>query len=692
MAAPSAVTIEDLLVHADWVQRLAHRLVVDAASADDLVQQTWLVALERKPEPIGNVRAWLTRVVSNLARSQWRSTSSASRRERAVARPEALPSTEALVQEAVSSRELVDQVLGLDERYRNVILLRYFRGKSVAQIAKELDRPVPTIRTWLQRGIARLHGQLDREYGDRQAWCIALAPLARGAAKQSTALLVPLAVAGLIAAVLGFGVWHLWAAEPVGIELAALAQAERLATKDSESTPLAKLDPGLPSLARIPASVEPEFSALPPNSGGMLRTIRGQILDSNGTALAGIELEWIDPGALRWTDETRTVIAGLNTWIPVSAEQQAALRSDPHALLAWANSHFPRPDLAWALIRDQPPPPITTETDGFGLYEIEVPGDAQDLRSLHPDWALLGHRGPQDDTDGRLWVAARRIDVSVTVLDFTGLPNPDATVDLRRIVPAAPPAALGAVGKLSGRAWKAVTDSNGQVQFHGIASSANFFLDASRGSTDSAFARLNEPPGGWPPGPIEVEIRLGGPEYTVRVTGKVYLPSGKPASRTTVVCGTAAGTTDKQGLYALDVPAADWGRPFLAARSGWGIAEHPGFETDLPHFLSDAHGPDLRLLDVTLEIRGRVIDASGAPIAGAKVSLANGYSLPRGHSLESIAGGLQLGHVQTNPDGEFMLGGLRNKDYELIARQGKRTARSPAFPAGRFDVELQLKD
>ena len=67
MAAPSAVTIEDLLVHADWLQRLAHRLVVDAASADDLVQQTWLVALERKPEPIGNVRAWLTRVVSNLS-------------------------------------------------------------------------------------------------------------------------------------------------------------------------------------------------------------------------------------------------------------------------------------------------------------------------------------------------------------------------------------------------------------------------------------------------------------------------------------------------------------------------------------------------------------------------------------------------------------------------------------------------
>lgn len=692
MATRSAVSIDDLLVHADWVQRLAHRLVADAASADDLVQQTWLVALERKPATIGNVRAWLARVVSNLARSQWRSTSSASAREKAAARPEALPSTEALVQEAASSRDLVDQVLALDERYRDVILLRYFRGKTVAQIAKELGRPVPTIRTWLQRGIAQLHGKLDREYGDRQAWCLALAPLAKGAAKKSTALLVPLAAAGLLVATLSLGVWFLRAESPVSTELAARAEVERPVLKDSKGKPLAALEPGAPDNGRSPAIGEPEPSVLAPTYTGELRTIRGRVVDPNGGALAGIELEWPDPGALRWTDDTRTVITGPDTWLQVTAEQLAALRADPRALLAWTHSYFARPDLAWALIQNTEPPKITTRTDGAGTYELEVPGYAQDLRSLNPDWALLGHARPEDGTEERLWVAARRTDVVVTVIDFTGAPCSGVTVELWPITPATIPASVGATGRLKGRASEAQTGATGRIDFHGIASSAEWIVEAHRGPSGKISARLTEPAGGWPPGPVEVELQLGGPEYTVRVTGKVYLPSGDPAARTTVACGTANGTTDGQGRYTLDVPATDWGRPFLAARSGWGIAEHPGFETKLPAAFTEVHGPDLSLLDATLEIRGRVIDATGEPVPGASVSLINDYSLSGEASLENIAGGLRLGLVEAGPDGEFVLRGLRNKDYELRARQGQRSMRSPAIPAGRSDVELRIED
>jgi hypothetical protein len=39
----------NLLIHAGWVRNLAQRLVADSSIADDVVQQTWLAALTRRP-------------------------------------------------------------------------------------------------------------------------------------------------------------------------------------------------------------------------------------------------------------------------------------------------------------------------------------------------------------------------------------------------------------------------------------------------------------------------------------------------------------------------------------------------------------------------------------------------------------------------------------------------------------------
>jgi DNA-directed RNA polymerase specialized sigma24 family protein len=71
-AAEESPGIERLLHHSEWLAALARRLVRDGASADDLVQETWLAALRHPPAAGRSVRAWLTTVARRLARGQGR--------------------------------------------------------------------------------------------------------------------------------------------------------------------------------------------------------------------------------------------------------------------------------------------------------------------------------------------------------------------------------------------------------------------------------------------------------------------------------------------------------------------------------------------------------------------------------------------------------------------------------------------
>src|SRR6188474_769386 len=111
----SALRLEALLEHADWVRRLAHSLVADPARADDVTQETWLAALQSPPRESKNVRAWLGAVVRNTARRSGRSQSRREHREASGAREEALPSAAELVEQADLQREIAGLVVALDE-------------------------------------------------------------------------------------------------------------------------------------------------------------------------------------------------------------------------------------------------------------------------------------------------------------------------------------------------------------------------------------------------------------------------------------------------------------------------------------------------------------------------------------------------------------------------------------------------
>ena len=83
-----ALNPESLLAHADFVRALARSLVLDEHRADDVVQETWLAALQRPPGFGGNLRSWLGTVVRNFAFMARRSDQRRMRRERAAAAQE----------------------------------------------------------------------------------------------------------------------------------------------------------------------------------------------------------------------------------------------------------------------------------------------------------------------------------------------------------------------------------------------------------------------------------------------------------------------------------------------------------------------------------------------------------------------------------------------------------------------------
>ena len=152
--------------HAAFVRRLARRLVHDETAAEDLVQDTWVAALERPPEREGGLRAWLARVLRNQAALRLRSGDRRRRREAAGAREEAVPETAELLERTELHASVVQAALGLPEPYRDVILRRFWQEEKPAEIARALGIPEPTVRTRLRRGLDQLRDRLraDRHF------------------------------------------------------------------------------------------------------------------------------------------------------------------------------------------------------------------------------------------------------------------------------------------------------------------------------------------------------------------------------------------------------------------------------------------------------------------------------------------------------------------------------------------------
>lgn len=123
----------------------ASRMLRDRHEAEDVVQSAYLAALRDGPPP-DHARAWLFRVVRNLA------INAAKRRARPLPPPPAPPRE--------SDADLERHLAALPDDLREILLLRYTNGLSFDEIADVVGRPAGTVKVYAGRALAELRRRM----------------------------------------------------------------------------------------------------------------------------------------------------------------------------------------------------------------------------------------------------------------------------------------------------------------------------------------------------------------------------------------------------------------------------------------------------------------------------------------------------------------------------------------------------
>ena len=133
--------------YADMVQRICLCHVKNYADTEDLFQTVFLkyMLYEGAFESEEHKKAWLIRVTGNACKDYLRTNFW--KRNQTI---ETIACFAASADE--SHQEVLEAVLNLPEKYKDVIYLHYYEGYSAVEIAKILDKKENTIYSLLNRG------------------------------------------------------------------------------------------------------------------------------------------------------------------------------------------------------------------------------------------------------------------------------------------------------------------------------------------------------------------------------------------------------------------------------------------------------------------------------------------------------------------------------------------------------------
>ncbi len=674
MGPPHATSIDDLLVHAGWVRRLARRMVADPQAADDLEQEAWVAALEHPPADARNPRGWLARVLRNAARQRGRGEKRRRVRElRVPAREAAAPAGE-LVERLAAHQRLVQAVWDLEEPYRGTVLLRFFEELSLKDVAKRQGVPVSTVGTRLARGVEKLRERMDRESGgDRRAWSLALAPLAASTATTAplststigtllmqAKLKLAVAAAAVVATGTAFAVWtHEAEPDPRGdvaraapgggaattpqAEVAAPEEARR----DRRGTPAAAPAANEPGNANIDA-----VAPLAPDLG----LVAGRALDTDGAGVAGLAVH----------------------------EMGFAPDDEPLAMTA-----------------------------GDGSFAFDAPGRGLRLvaTSAHYATVLASHHAPGTARE-KLVVVARRLPLGGVVVGEDGVAAPDAT--LRFALPERWRSRFTEIlDDAAPLERNAAADADGRFRLDALAVDGAFLV---------AYATGFEPE--LVPLPVQptddLQIVLRRPDLAgAELTGMVLDPLGAPVPGARVGLGWVDSVlTDDTGFFRLDLREDDGAFDLIAVKPGFLPAVMAPPESWPPFVVLELGGAPLTL-------SGRVVDEDGAPRPGVLVWAKDPTFFGHMEEMSVHAEGLLaelptravfermraedgdpasfdarmqvqpsafLPRVRTDADGRFELVGMLPREYTLRALDDAtlRMTESGPFAAGRSDALLRL--
>ncbi|MCC6670826.1 MAG: sigma-70 family RNA polymerase sigma factor [Planctomycetes bacterium] len=718
--------------------RVALHLVVHRAEAEDLVQSTFLTAIERARDfdPRRPLFPWLVGILTHHARNARRRAATAARG--LPPRPEggADPSEEAHVRDLqAQTRAAIDR---LGEPYARVLALHLQRGLDPHEIAVELRRKAGTVRMQLLRGLEALRRVLPGGFA-----LGAVVPADGGAGLQAMRAVVcarasavaPLAPAPLVAlwsgvlftmhkALLAGGVlvaalsaYWLWdAATPAAGPVPAPEPGAGASTLAAAAAPeAAHRVPGRQELTsgpdREPAGLAPVWE----ETGALEVTVVAQ---RGGVALVGREVRVRPAGAGEGClAAALTDAAGIARFAGVVAGECEVVVEAPMAgsrMLVVEPDATTRLEVAVATLA----PVRVVVVDAAGAW---VPG-AELWLSCQPDGSSLARRIGAVDAQGQArlehlpesgLLAARHFvhGISPMVLLRT---IPEARGERSVTLTLAPATALLHV-TVTGPAGVGLAGARVEVQAVQGGRTLPRRGDGGAEITFSALVATTDASGTCVLAPMaegEVEVRVSAPGCVPleerawlrpganrlapvllpagACFGLVRDPTGAPVARALVTVAHAGPAARRLGRAWCDaagryrIEGLPCGVP-LAVRAEPG----QGRLREVPEHSVLLAGPKLRL-DLVLprmaEGRGRLVDAAGTPLAGWGVQA----EAPECWEL----GG---GRTTTDAEGRFRIPGEAGMQWQLRVDAPPRGAPvpdlvAPPLVAGGDEVTVRVPD
>ena len=150
-------------LYADDVLRMAYFYLADRHKAEDVCQDVF-VKLYTHGHTIapGREKAWLLRVTVNCCRDLWRS---AWLKRVVLGAPtlDIVPAQDETVEQREEKAELMRAVSKLPAAFKEAVLLHYYQGLGISEIAQMLDLPEGTISSRLSRARKKLEVLLKEE-------------------------------------------------------------------------------------------------------------------------------------------------------------------------------------------------------------------------------------------------------------------------------------------------------------------------------------------------------------------------------------------------------------------------------------------------------------------------------------------------------------------------------------------------
>lgn len=155
--------------YSDMLYKIAFLQLRNNQDAEDVVQETFYQFIRRKIEfqSLDHEKAWLIKVTLNGCRKVWRSAwyrHTEGMPEREIAAEETGNSLENAAMIREQNREIMEAVMELPRKYREVIHLFYFQQLSIKEICLITDRKESTVTSQLTRARNILKKNLKEEY------------------------------------------------------------------------------------------------------------------------------------------------------------------------------------------------------------------------------------------------------------------------------------------------------------------------------------------------------------------------------------------------------------------------------------------------------------------------------------------------------------------------------------------------